>query len=123
MIYIILLFGLILFLAGILIVINPETIFGLLQNNLETVSLQVLAVVIRLIIGIILILYADESKFPVTIEILGWLSIVAAVTFTVIGRRQFLKLMTWAFSLLIPYGRVGGLFAMVFGGFLIYAFI
>jgi len=31
--------------------------------------------------------------------------------------------MLWAFSLLKPYGRIGGLFAIAFGGFLVYAYI
>jgi hypothetical protein len=111
------------FLAGVIIICDPEIIFGLLRNNLEKVWLQVLAIGIRVIIGILLIQYAGESKFPTIIEILGWLSVAAAFTFIIIGRRQFLRLMSWAFSLLKPYGRVGGLFAMTFGGFLSYAFL
>ena len=120
---IIIFFGLVTFLAGVIIVVNPEIIFGLLRKNLEKVSLQVLAIGIRVVIGILLIQYASESKYPTIIEILGCLSIAAAVTFSVIGRRRFLSLMSWAFSLLKPYGRVGGLFAMTFGGFLIHAFV
>jgi len=120
---IILSFGLMVFLAGVIIVVNPEIIFGLLRNNLEKVSLQVLAVGVRLVIGILLVQYASESKYPTIIEIIGWLSIAAAVTSSVIGRQRFLNLMSWAFSLLKPYGRVGGLFAMAFGGFLIHAFV
>jgi hypothetical protein len=120
---IIIIFGIMVFLAGVIIVVNPETIFGVLRNNLEKVSLQVLAVGIRVVIGILLIQYAGESKYPAIIEILGWLSIVAAVTFSVIGRRHFVNLMSWAFSLLKPYGRIGGLFAMAFGGFLVHAFV
>ena len=120
---IIIIFGLIVFLAGVIIVVNPEIIFGLLRKNLEKVSLQVLAIGIRVVIGILLIQYASESKYPTIIEILGWLSIAAAVTFSVIGRRRFLSLMSWAFSLLRLYGRIGGLFAMAFGGFLVHAFV
>ncbi len=120
---IIVLFGLMVFLAGVIIVVNPEIIFGLLRNSLEKVSLQVLAIGIRVAIGILLIQYASESKYPIIIEILGWLSIAAAITFSVIGRRRFLSLMSWAFSLLKPYGRIGGLFATAFGGFLVHAFV
>jgi hypothetical protein len=120
---IIVFFGLMTFLAGVIIVVNPEIIFGLLRNNLGKVSLQVLAIGIRVVIGILLIRYAGESKYPTIIEIIGWLSIAAAVTFSVIGRRRFLSLMSWAFSLLKPYGRVGGLFAMAFGGLLVHAFV
>jgi len=111
------------FLTGFIIVVNPEIIFGLLRNNLEKVSLHILAIGIRMIIGILLIQYAGDSKYPTIIEIIGWLSIGAAVTFSVIGRRHFLSLMSWAFSLIKPYGRIGGLLTMAFGGFLIYAFV
>jgi hypothetical protein len=123
MISIIIFFGLMVFLVGAIIVVNPEIIFGLLRNNLEKVSLQVLAIGIRVVIGILLIRYASESKYPTIIEIIGWLSIAAAVIFSIMSRRRFLSLMSWAFSLLKPYGRVGGLFAMAFGGFLVHAFI
>ena len=123
MTFIIILFGLMTLLAGVIIVVNPEIIFGPLQKQVEKVSLQILAIGIRLVIGILLIQYADESRFPTIIEILGWLSIAAAVTFGVIGRRRFINLMVWAFSLLKTYGRIGGLFAMAFGGFLVYAFV
>ncbi len=123
MTYIIIFFGLMLFLGGAVIVVNPEIIFGLLRNNMEKVSLQFLAIGMRVVIGILLIQYADESKYPTTIEIIGWLSIAAAVTLSIIGRQSFLKLMSWAFSLLKPYGRIAGLFAMALGGFLIYAFV
>ena len=117
------LFGLALFLAGAVIIVKPELIFGSLRKNYEKVSLHVLAVGMRAILGVLLILCAGESKFPFVIELLGWLSIAAAATLAVIGRRRFIGLMSWAFSLLKPYGRVGGLFAMAFGGFLVYAFL
>lgn len=116
-------FGMMTLLAGVIIVVNPEIIFGVIRNNLEKVSLQILAIGIRVVLGILLIQYASLSKFPTVIEIIGWLSIAAAVTFSLIGRRRFLSLMTWALSLLKPYARVGGLIAMAFGGFLIYAFV
>lgn len=123
MTFIIMLFGLLVFLTGLIIVVNPELIFGVLRNNLDKVWLQIVAIGVRLIIGVLLILNAGASKYPIIIEIIGWLSIVAAVTFTVIGRRRFLAIMSWAFSLLKPYGQFGGLGAMAFGGFLVHAFL
>jgi len=116
-------FGLLTFITGIIIVFNPEIIFGVLRNNYEKVSLHILAVVIRLLIGVLLIVYAGESKHPMVIEIIGWLSIAAAATFAIMGRQNFIRLMSWAFDLLKPFGRIGGVFAAVFGGFLVYAFI
>jgi hypothetical protein len=120
---IIILFGALTLLAGMIIAINPEIIFGYLRNNVDKLSLHITAVVVRLIIGALLISQASISSYPMAIEILGWLSIVAALTFAVMGRDNFKRLMSWALSLLKPFGRVGGVFAATFGAFLIYAFV
>ena len=119
----IIIFGALTLLAGIVIVINPEVIFGFLRNNLDKLILHILAVVIRLIIGVLLIYQSNVSKFPFVIEVIGWLSIVAAIILAVMGRRNFNSLMSWALSLLKPFGRVGGVVAAAFGAFLIYAFL
>ena len=123
MISLIILFGLLTLLAGVIIVINPDIIFGYLRDNLDKPWLQFVAIIVRLVLGILLIHTAELARFPLIIEILGWLSIAAAITFALMGRQRFLKLMSWAFSLLKPYGRIGGLFAIAFGGFLVYAYI
>ncbi len=119
----ILIFGALNLLAGIVIVINPEVIFGYLRNNLDKLELHILAVGVRLILGVLLIYQSNVSKFPFVIEILGWLSIVAAISLAVIGRRNFNRLMSWALSFVKPFGRVGGVLAATFGAFLIYAFV
>ena len=123
MTYIIIAFGVLTLITGLIIMINPETVFGVLRNNLDKPSLQVIAVAVRLVIGVLLVLHAGASRFPLIIEIIGWLSLAAAVVFGVMGRQRFLKLMHWALSLLKPYGRVGGIFATLFGGFIVYAFV
>jgi hypothetical protein len=119
----IILFGALTLLAGIIIVINPEVIFGFLRNNLDRPGLHILAVVVRLVLGVLLIYQSTVSKFPFVIEIIGWISIVAAVFLAVMGRRNFKRFMSWALSQLKPIGRVGGILAVAFGAFLIYAFI
>jgi len=119
----IIIFGALTLLAGIVIVINPEVIFGFLRNNLDKLVLHILAVVIRLVLGALLIYQSNISKFPFVIEVIGWLSIVAAIFLAVMGRRNFNRLMSWALSLSKPFGRVGGMLAVAFGAFLIYAFV
>lgn len=105
------------------IVINPQVIFGFLRNNLEKLSLHILAVVVRLILGALLINQSSISKFSLVIEVIGWLSIVAAISLAIIGRRNFTRIMSWALSLSMPFGRFGGIVAVAFGVFLIYAFV
>ncbi len=119
----IIIFGALTLLAGIVIVMNPEVIFGFLRNNLDKLVLHILAVVIRLILGALLIYQSNISKFPFVIEIIGWLSIVTAIFLAVMGRRNFNRLMSWALSLSKTFGRVGGIVAVAFGAFLIYAFV
>jgi len=119
----IIIFGALTLLAGIVIVINPEVIFGFLRNNLDKLVLHILAVVIRLVLGALLIYQSNISKFPFVIEVIGWLSIVAAIFLAVMGRRNFNRLMSWALSLSKPFSRVGGILAVAFGAFLIYAFV
>ena len=119
----IIIFGALILLAGVVIVINPEIIFGYLQSNLDRLATHILAVVVRLIIGALLISQSSLSKYPLAIEILGWLSIVAALSLAVMGRHNFHRLLSWALTFLKPFGRVGGVFAAAFGGFLIYAFV
>jgi hypothetical protein len=119
----IIIFGALTLLAGIVIVIKPEVIFGFLRNNLDKLALHILAVVIRLILGALLIYQSNISKFPFVIEVIGWLSIVAAILLAVMGRRNFNQLMSWALSLSKSYGRAGGILAIAFGAFLIYAVV
>lgn len=123
MILLIIIFGALICVAGIVILFDPEIVFGFLRKNADRISLQVLAVVVRLVLGAALVYQSDVSRYPVAIEIIGWLSIVAAVFFAVIGRVRFRRLMAWALSRAKYLGRVGGLLALAFGTFLIHAFV
>lgn len=119
----IILFGALTLLAGIVLLVSPETIFGILRTNVEGLTVHVLAVVFRLILGALFIVQSGASGFPLAIEIIGWISIVAAVILTVMGRRNFVRLMSWALSLSKPLGRFGGVVAAAFGAFVVYAFV
>ncbi len=120
---VIILFGTLTFLAGVIMLIHPKGIFNFLSNYSEKRSLHILAVVVRLILGALLLYQSRNSRFPPAIEIIGWLSIAAAVTFALIGRRNFKRLMTWALSLSKPIYRLSGFVAMGFGAFLVYSFV
>jgi len=119
----IIIFGSLMLLAGISLIINPGIIFKVLRDNFDKLWLHIIAVVVRLLLGALLIHQASVSKFPVTMEVIGWIAIFAAIVFTVIGRPNFKRLILWAFSLAKSLGRVGGVLALCFGSFLIYAFI
>ena len=83
--------------------------------------MQVFAVAVRIILGLALILYADQSKFPVILEVIGWLSLAAAVTIAVIPHAQFHRLISWVLDRFQGYVWIGALAAIGFGVFLVYA--
>jgi hypothetical protein len=123
MINIIILFGVLTLMAGIVIAIDPEYIFGFLKRYAGKLALHITTVLVRLLLGFLLITQSGVSKYPIAIEIIGWLSVIAAILFTVIGRTKFERLMSWALALTKPVSRIGGVVAILFGVFLIYAFI
>lgn len=116
-------FGILIALTGTVLLIKPQLIFGLLEDRIERIELQLAAVSVRFILGALLIYLADLSNFPRAIEILGWLSLTAAILLALIGRQGFIALMRWALGLVDSVGRLGGAIALPFGTFLIYAFV
>lgn len=119
--FVILLFGTLVLFSGMAIVVKPDAIFDPMRSNSESLGLHAIAVVVRLILGIALITYAAESRFPVALQIIGWLSVTAAIILAIIGRSRFKALIEWGLSHVSSFGRGAGLLAIFLGGFLIYA--
>ncbi len=79
------------------------------------------AIIVRLMLGIALIISAPDSRFPLVFQIVGWVAIIAGVAAAFIGRERLRRFTNWWFERFSPPGiRVWVLFAMAFGGFLIY---
>lgn len=108
-------------LVGAVILIKPDSVFNLLRSSANSLGLHVVAVVVRLVLGVALITYAVDSRYPIILAVIGWISLAAAIILGVMGHSKFQRLMAWALSLVSSYGRVGGLLVIVFGGFLIHA--
>jgi len=118
----IIVFGLLMLLAGVSLITNPEIIIRVLKQNADKLWLHIGAVVVRLFLGALLIYQANVSRFPVTMEVIGWIAVLAAIVFTIMGRNNFKCLISWVFTWVKPFGRIGGVLAICFGTFLIYAF-
>ena len=119
----IILFAALTFLTGIVFLMNPDFICGFLQKQLGKVELHVLNVVVRIFFGIAMISQSSISRFPFIIETIGWFCIAIAAILTLMGRKNFNQVITWAISLLETYNRIAGILIMTFGAFLIYAFV
>ena len=121
MIYVIFVFGIFMLVSGAIILVNPDPVLRLFHRNSEALGLHVLAIAVRLILGIALATYASESKYPVALKTLGWISIIAAIILGLMGRSRFKGLINWALGFAPSYMRIGGGLAILLGGFIIYA--
>jgi hypothetical protein len=116
------LFGILMLLSGISLLIKPEIILNWIEDNMESSSLYITAIVVRLVIGILFIITAKESKYPGVIKFLGYLFIIAGVILIFIGHEIFQDFINSLIPDFKPFAPVSGLLSMAFGGFLIYAF-
>lgn len=117
----IILFGLFVFVMAGVLVARPKEFTSYMLRHAGETWMHVGAVAVRLVLGAVLILYASQSRFPQTLQILGWIALIAGVVLILVPPGKFKQLIEWAFERLGSYTRIVGLFAVLFGGFLIYA--
>ncbi len=108
--------------AGLILVIKPGVIFHFLDRNSGNLWLYVSAIAARIVLGGLLIYVASASRYPLVISIIGWITLLAALAFTVIGWSRFRALLGWVLSRAESFGRAGGVMSVFLGLFLIYAF-
>ena len=116
------LLGILFLLIGISLLIKPEIIIGWIKDNVENTSLYISAIVVRLVLGILFIIAAKESKYPGVIKFFGYITIIAAIIFIFMGHERFQDSISSLIPVFKPYAPVIGLVGMAFGGFLVYAF-
>ena len=117
----IIVFGLfVITMAGFMLFRRKAFSAALLKNS-ESAWVHILAVVVRLAFGLVLVLYAAQSHFPLTLQIIGWIGITAGVILALTPPAKFRQLIKWAFEKFTPYMPIAATFALLFGAFLIYA--
>ena len=118
---IILLFGLAIVATGLLMLWKPPVMADFLRRHAGSTHLHQAAIGDRLVLGIVLIGYADQSRFPLLLGILGGLSIAAAIVIAVLPGHKFEQLVRWATERFEGYMRPASVVVVVFGLILITA--
>ena len=54
-----------------------------------------LAVGIRVVLGILFILAAPDTRWPIVFEVLGWIMLVAAVLIPIVGKERLTRFIMW----------------------------
>jgi uncharacterized membrane protein YidH (DUF202 family) len=119
----IIIFGALIVVAGIGMLYKPDFIFDYLKPESDNYKLHIFAIVFRFVVGMLLIYFAESSRYPVAMEVLGWFTVLAAIALILIGQKNFRRLIDWAVNFLKPLHLIGSFLAIAFGLFLIFAFL
>ena len=99
----------------------PQKLVQWVKNTMDAEWGFWFAILVRLLLGVTLLIVAPASKFPLTLLIMGWIAFAAAVSVVLMGRERLRKLVQWFLDRFSPaLIRAWLLFAVAFGGFLIY---
>ena len=101
--------------------IAPEKLWKMINGVMEKDWAIHIAVIMRLLLGAALIIAAPQSRFPVAMEVLGWIAIVAAIAILFMGRDRMKKFIAWFQRMTNTMVRVWLVFGIAFGAFLVYA--
>lgn len=98
----------------------PPRLIGIVRSVAERRWGIYFAAVIRILLGGALILVAPVSRFPLAIAVLGWVALAAGVGILLIGRARLIAFIAWFERLPPILWRIGLVFGLAFGAFLIY---
>lgn len=117
---IIILFGLLLTLLGVTGLVTPAPLIRLVNAFWNAPRALYLAVGLRLFLGVVLVLAAPQTRFPMAVQVIGILSVVGAISLPIIGREKLQRLVAWWTSSSAVAIRLWAMVALLFGLFLIY---
>ena len=121
MIYVAMALGWIMVGLGLFGLAQPGRMAGLAGRVNFTDGLRYLGAFARFAIGLALYLAADQTRFPLALEILGILSVLAGIVLLLLRRATLQRWVGLAVSWPSGALRAIGAVALGLGGFLVYA--
>jgi len=101
-------------------VITPKDLIGLVMGVWDKSYAMFLAVGVRLALGVLILVAAETSRFPTAFIVIGWISIVAAISIAFIGKERIGKVIKWGTQLPPLLMRGWCVLGLIFGLFLGY---
>jgi len=108
--------------AGLIALIHPAIVLKYLAANKSTKATYVIAIIVRVVVGLLLVYLSNLSKFPFVISVIGWLFLISAAGLALLGHSGFKRLIAWVLQHLSNVARFGGALAILLGAFIFYSF-
>lgn len=121
MAWLVALFGAAVLGLGALGVARPATLMRLVSHTLGGEHGIATAAAIRVALGTLLLIAADETRHPGAIRALGGLSLLSAALLPILGRARVEAFVAWWADRPPAFVRTWALAAVAFGAFLIHA--
>ncbi|MCZ6641864.1 MAG: hypothetical protein O7F71_09840 [Gammaproteobacteria bacterium] len=115
------LLGLLIGVAGIMVIARPSRVGDVAERMLTTSAIKAGAILGRIAIGILLLLAAPDTRLPTFMTILGFLSIIGGVALAVMKEAWVNTLVGWWANQSETILRVWGVLITLFGGVIVYA--
>ena len=121
MFVIILIFGIVIASFSVYGIVSPSGLMGLVTSSTRDKRGFWFAVGIRLVLGAAFIIAAPQSRFPIIIQAIGVIAIIAAVVILIMGYDRLRAFVDWWRARSTGVVRAWCLLAALFGVFLVYA--
>ena len=118
---IVIFFGLVSAMVGMLMLIQPRLVLDTMYSFTDEKWLQVVTATLRLVLGSVLLVCAEQTRFPLVLQIIGLSALIAGMGITLMPAVIFNRCITKTLCFCRPYARIGSLLLIGFGVFLVYA--
>lgn len=119
--YIVALFGFFIIVLASFLLIQPTASIEYIRKKVTSNLWYIFAIAIRLVMGTLMYIIADQTRYPLTIAILGITTFLAGVFLVLISRPRVEKIILWFIDRFSMYVRIVAVGAISIGAFLIYA--
>lgn len=115
------LISLVIICIGGMMIYRPKAIPDMTRLYIDDTALQVYASIGRILLGIALVRYADYSRLPILVTILGTASLLSGIAFLFMPAEKFRDFMRTMLAKVESFGIYPGVFGVIVGLILLYA--
>ena len=119
--YIVIVFGAAISAACVGGIVSPSDLIGAVRKAFDKSWGLPMAIAVRLFLGVVFILVAPETIYPMFFEVVGVFFIIAAAVLPFVGKERLRKLLVWVEGWPVLGVRLWLLFGAALGAFVIYA--